>query len=230
VHIESQDLPLHIRTGAYRAPTYNSGAFFMESFIDECAAAAGADPLEYRLRLLARWPDLAWKKCLETVAAKSGWGQSLPKGQGQGIAISNWNMEGKPQAGTTVAVVATVEVTAGGEIKVREVDVAFDCGRVLNRDAVLAQMQGGSLFGMNMSLNEELTVEEGRIVEGNFDQYRMLRMAETPRSLRVHFDAVSGHERYAEVGEPPVGPIGPAIANAIFRATGKRLRNTPFRM
>lgn len=229
VRIESQPFPLHILTGAYRAPTYNSNAFFMESFIDECAAAASIDPLEYRLRLLARWPDTSWKRCLETVASKSGWGKKLANGHAQGIAISNWGMWGKPHAGTTVAAVATVEVTSDGELRVPQLDLAFDCGRVLNRDAVLAQLQGGALFGANMSLCEELNVRAGRIVEGNFDQYPMLRMADAPRSLRVHFDAVSGHERHCEVGEPPVGPIGPAIANAIFSATGKRIRAMPFR-
>jgi isoquinoline 1-oxidoreductase beta subunit len=229
VHIESQSFPLHILTGAYRAPTYNSYAFFMESFIDECAEAAGTDPLEYRLRLLASWPDPGWKKCLQEVAAKSGWGRQLPKGQGQGIAISNWDMGGKPRAGTTVAAVATVEVSPAGELKIPRLDLSFDCGQVLNRDAVLAQLQGGMIFGLNMSLNEELTVKDGRIVEGNFDQYRMLRMSDTPRDLHVHFGALSGHERFTEIGEPPVGPIGPAIANAIYRATGKRIRTTPFR-
>jgi isoquinoline 1-oxidoreductase subunit beta len=228
VRIESQPFPLHIMSGAYRAPTYNSNAFFVESFIDECAAAAGIDALEYRLRLLARWPDAGWRKCLATVAEKSGWGKQLPKGHAQGIAISNWCMWNQPQAGTTVAVVATVEVTSDGKLKVSQLDLAFDCGRILNHDAVLAQLEGGMIFGANMSLNEELNVQDGRIVEDNFDRYPMLRMADTPR-LRVHFDALSGHERHAEVGEPPVGPIGPAIANAIFRATGKRLRTTPFR-
>lgn len=229
VRVESRTLPLHIRTGAYRAPTYNSNAFFMESFIDECAALAGIDPLEYRLRLLARWPDAGWKNCLTTVAAKSGWGKQLPSGQAQGIAISNWSMWGRPHAGTTVAVVATVEVTSSREIRVLQLDLAFDCGRVLNRDAVLAQMQGGMIFGMNMALNEELQVLDGRIVEGNFDQYTLMRMADTPRNLHVHFDALSGHDRYNEVGEPPLGPIGPAIANAVFRATGQRLRSMPLR-
>jgi isoquinoline 1-oxidoreductase beta subunit len=229
VHIESQSFPLHILTGAYRAPTYNSHAFFMESFIDECAAAAGTDPLEYRLRLLASWPDPGWKKCLQEVAAKSGWGRKLPKGHGQGIAISNWDMGGKPSAGTTVAAVATVEVTSAGELTIQQLDLSFDCGQVLNRDAVLAQLQGGMIFGLNMSRNEELTVKDGRIVEGNFDQYPMLRMADTPRNINVHFGALSGHGRITEVGEPPVGPIGPAIANAIFRATGKRIRTMPFR-
>jgi isoquinoline 1-oxidoreductase beta subunit len=229
VRVETRTMPTHIRTGAYRAPPHNSNAFFMESFIDECAAAAGVDPLEYRLRVLARWPDAAWKQCLTTVAEKAGWGKKLLPGQAQGIAISNWGMWGQPHAGTTVAVVATVEVTSNGEIRVPQLDLAFDCGRVLNRDAVLAQMEGGMIFGANMALNEELQVNDGRIVEGNFDQYSLLRLADAPRALRVHFDALSGHDRHAEVGEPPVGPIAPAIANAIYRATGQRLRTTPFR-
>jgi isoquinoline 1-oxidoreductase beta subunit len=228
VRVESRTLPLHIHTGAYRAPTYNSNAFFMESFIDECAAVAGIDPLEYRLRLLSRWPDAGWKNCLTTAATKSGWGKKLPSGQAQGIAISNWGMWGRPHAGTTVAVVATVD-TSNDDIRVLQLDLAFDCGRVLNQDAVLAQMQGGMIFGMNMALNEELHVVDGRIVEGNFDQYAILRMADTPRNLHVHFDALSGHDRYNEVGEPPLGPIAPAISNAVFRATGKRLRAMPLR-
>jgi isoquinoline 1-oxidoreductase beta subunit len=99
---------------------------------------------------------------------------------------------------------------------------------VFNRDAVEAQMQGGMLFGLNMALNEELNIENGRIVEGNFDTYPVLRMAEIPR-LRVHFGGLTGAERTSEVGEPPVGPVGPAVANAIYAATGKRIRTMPFR-
>ncbi len=229
VRVESTRVPLHILHGAYRAPGYNSIAFFVESFIDECAVASGMDPLEYRLRIFDKWPDAGWKKCLEEVAAKSNWGERLPRGQGQGLAISNWAMRGKPHSGTTVAVVAKVNVTRAGELTVERLDLAFDCGRILNRDAVLAQLQGGMLFGLNMSLNEELTIHDGQIVEGNFDRYPMLRMAEIPKKLEVHFGALSGHDRFNEVGEPPVGPVGPAVANAIFRATGKRIRTMPFR-
>jgi isoquinoline 1-oxidoreductase subunit beta len=212
---------------AHRATTLF--AFFVESFIDECAVAAGADPLEYRLKLFEKWPDNGWTKCLQEVAAKANWGQKLPRGRGQGIAISNWAMGGKPQAGTTVAVVATVSVTREGELGVEQLDMAFDCGRLLNQDAALAQLQGGMIFGLNMALNEELTIRDGRIVEGNFDEYPMLRMGEVPKNLHVHLGGLSGHERFNEVGEPPVGPVGPAIANAIFKATGKRIRRTPFR-
>jgi len=229
LRIESSDVPLHVLWGAYRAPSYNSNVFFLESFVDECAAAAGIDPVEYRLRLLAKWPDTGWKKCLQEVAARAGWGKKLPKGQAQGIAISNWGSQKKPHEGTTVATVAHVDVTRAGALKVLQLDLAFDCGRILNPDAVLAQMEGGTLFGLNMSLNEELNIQNGRIVEGNFDQYPMQRMGDVPRVITVHLGGLSGHDRFSEVGEPPVGPVGAAVANAIYRATGKRIRSMPFR-
>ena len=229
VRIESHNLPVHILTGPYRGPGYNSFAFMMESFVDECAAAAQVDPLEYRLNLVAKWPDPGWTKCLRVAAGKAGWGKALPEGTGQGIAISNWAGRGKPQAGTTVCVVATVEVSPRGEIAVRALDIAFDSGRVVNRDAVVAQLEGGAIFALNMSLNEELTISEGRIVEGNFHEYPMLRIGDMPAKINVHFEGLSGHDRFGIIGESPVGPVGPAIANAIFSAIGKRIRTMPFR-
>jgi isoquinoline 1-oxidoreductase beta subunit len=228
VLVDVRNLPFHVVTGAYRGPGYNSYAFMVESFIDECAHAAGIDPVDYRLRLLSKWPDEGWAKVLKEVADKSGWGKTLPKGWAQGVAISNWGMNGKPQAGTTVAVVATVEVTNAGKLTVHQLDAAFDTGRIVNRDAVLNLAQGGLIFGLNMALNEEVSVKDGRMVEGNFDQYPILRTGDMPQ-INVHFGGLSGHDRFSEMGEPPVGPVGPAIANAIFRATGKRIRSTPLR-
>lgn len=226
--VEYHDMPLHIMAGPYRGPGYNSNAFILESFIDECAHAAGIDPLEYRLKMYARWPDPGPTLCLKEAAGKAGWGRKLKKGMAQGIAVGNWGGNGKPQDGTTVCAVATVEVSKKGQLKVHAIDLAFDCGRILNRDAVLHEMQGGVVFGLNMCLNEGLTVKDGRIVEGNFDSYPMLRIADTP-TINIHFGGLSGHERFSEIGEPPVGVIGPAVANAIFRITGKRIRSTPFR-
>jgi isoquinoline 1-oxidoreductase beta subunit len=228
--IETRDFPLHVLWGSYRAPGYNSYVFMMESFIDECAHAAGVDPVDYRIKLLARCPDPGWERCLEEVAAQSGWGNRLPRGQGRGVAISNWGnwVSKDPQGGTTAAAVAHVEVTKEGALRVLQIDLAFDCGQVLERDVVLAQMQGGAIYGLNMALNEELNIRDGRIVEGNFDDYPMLRLADIPK-INVHFGALTGHARFSEVGEPPVGPIGPAVANAIFQATGKRIRSMPFR-
>ncbi|MET0659039.1 MAG: molybdopterin cofactor-binding domain-containing protein [Steroidobacteraceae bacterium] len=228
VQIESMRLPLHILTGPYRGPGYNSYAFMLESFIDECAHAAGIDALEYRLQMVERWPDPSWKGCLQELAKQAQWDKPLPRGQGRGIAISNWGMEGKPSAGTTIAAIASVEVSRGGELRILQLDLAFDTGKVMNRDAVLAQLQGGAVFGLNMALNEELHIQDGAIVEGNFDQYRMLRIGDMPRAINVHFGALSGADRFSEVGEAPVGVVGPAVANAIFNATGKRIRSMPF--
>ena len=226
--VEYHDMPLHIMSGPYRGPGYNSNAFILESFVDECAHVAGIDPLEYRLKIYANWPDPGPTLCLKEVASQAGWGKQLKPGMAQGIAVGNWGSFGRPKAGTTVSAVATVEVSKQGELKVHTIDLAFDCGRILNRDAVLNELQGGVVFGLNMSLNEGLSVKDGRIVEGNFDTYPMLRMADIPQ-INIHFGGLSGHERFAEIGEPPIGVVGPAIGNAIFRATGKRIRSTPFR-
>lgn len=230
VQIESQTVPFHILTGPYRGPGYNSNAFFLETFLDECAVAAGIDPMEYRIKFYGKWADPGWVKCLEEVKAKSGWGEPLPKGQGRGVAIANWGMGGQPEEGTTVATVAKVQVSPEGELKVLQLDVAFDTGRIINEDAVRTELEGGTMFGYNMSVNEGLNIENGRIVEGNFDEYPMIRMADVPPQINVHFGGLSGHNRYFEIGEPPVGTVGPAIGNAIFQATGKRLRSTPFRL
>ncbi|TGD73287.1 xanthine dehydrogenase family protein molybdopterin-binding subunit [Mangrovimicrobium sediminis] len=227
VRLAVSKFPLHIGTGAYRAPCYNSHVFTVETFIDECAAAAGIDAYDYRHKLLGSW-DKSWRKCLQVAAEKAGWGEPLPRGQGLGIAISNWPAAGEKNAGTTVCAVARVEVSPAGEVRVRQIDMSFDSGRVANRDAVSAQLEGGIVFAMNMTLNEELTIRDGAIVEGNYHEYPVLRMADMPQ-INIHFDALSGHERFAIIGEAPVGPVGPAIGNAIFQATGKRLRSMPFR-
>lgn len=230
VQVESSVVPLNILGGPYRGPGYNTHAFFVDSFIDECVVAAGMDPLEYRIKLYAKWGDPGWTKCLEEVRTKSGWGRKLPEGWGQGVAIGNWGMGGKVKAGTTVAVVATVEVSRKGELRVDAIDVAFDSGRVLNRDAVVAQIESGVIFGLNMSMMERITIQNGRVVEGNFHEYPMLRIGDVPKRIDVHFGGLTGDPRDAEMGEPAVGPVGAAVGNAIFQATGKRLRSQPFRL
>lgn len=228
VHISAANLPLHILNGAYRGPCFNSHAFFVESFIDECAVAAGIDPLEYRLKLMSRW-DKPWSDCLHVAAQKAGWGQPLPKGEGRGIAITSWPAGAMHDMGTIMCAVAHVKVSQQGVLTVKQIDVSFDCGRVANQNAVRAQIEGGTIFGMNMTLNEQLTVKDGAIVERNFNDYRMLRINDRLPTVNVHFDALSGHDRFDIIGEAPVGPVGPAIGNAIYQATGKRLRSTPFR-
>ncbi len=228
VEVGTSDLPMHLLTGAYRAPWYNSFIFMVESFIDECAVAAKIDPLEYRLRLLEKWHP-TWSKCLRVVAEKASWNEPLPRGQGRGIAISAFPSAANPHGGSIVCAVATVEVSPEGVLHVSAIDFAFDCGRVANPDAVAAQLEGGVLFALNTTLNEEITIRDGAVVEGNFDLYPILRMGNIPPKINIHFDALSGEDRLGEIGEAPVGPIGPAVGNAIFQATGIRLRTTPFR-
>lgn len=229
VRIETSTVPLHILTGRFRGPGYNTHCFIIESFIDECAARAGIDPLEYRLRILRRWADPGWERCLREAATRSGWGRKLPPRHAQGLAIGNCGIESKPRTGTTAAAVATVEVTETGALVIHALDLAFDCGQILNEDAVRAQLEGSMIFGLNVCLNEELTVKDGQIVQGNFDSYTMLRIADVPRQINVHMGALTGDARYSGTGETGVGVVGPAVANAIFRATGKRIRTMPFR-
>ena len=229
VHLSSTRLPVHVLNGAYRGPCYNSHVFLVETFIDECAVAAGIDPLEYRLRLVSKW-DQSWTDCLRVAAAAAGWGQPLARGEGRGIAISSWPQATQHKFGSVVCTVARVKVSARGELTVQQLDVACDCGSMANRDAVRAQIEGGTLFGLNMTLNEQMTIKDGAMVERNFDQYPMLRMADQKPPVNVHFEALSGDERFAIIGEAPTGPVGPAVGNAIYQATGKRLRSTPFRI
>lgn len=226
VRLTTASHPVHVLNGAYRAPCFNSSAFMTETFIDECAAVAGIDPLEYRLKLIDGW-DESWSEALHIVADKSGWGEVLPKGEGLGIAITSWPKVIR-NFGTVVAAAARVSVTKKGRLSVSRLDIAFDCGSVANEDAVRAQIEGAAIYGLNFTLNEEMTLVNGAMVESNFDSYPMLHMADMPE-IHVHFGALSGHPRFDIVGESPVGPIGPAIGNAIYSATGKRLRSTPLR-
>ena len=228
VHFSATKLPVHVLNGAYRGPCFNSHVFLVETFIDECAVLAGIDPLEYRLKLVSKW-DKPWTDCLRVAAEKAGWGLRLPKGEGMGIAISCWPQAALHDTGSIVCTVARVQVSNDGEVTVKQLDIAFDCGSVANPDAVAAQIEGGTMFGMNMTLNEQMTIKDGAMVESNFEHYPMLRLGDRLPQINVHFDALSGSERFDIIGEAPTGPPGPAIGNAIFQATGKRLRSTPFR-
>jgi isoquinoline 1-oxidoreductase subunit beta len=227
VKLTSTSFPVNILNGAFRAPCYNSYAFMVESFIDECAHAAGADPLAYRLKLLESWSK-SWNDCLRLAAEKIGWGRALPKGEGLGIAISCWPVANVRENGTVIATAVRVAVSKEGAIAIKQIEVAFDCGRIANADAVRAQIEGATLYGLNVAMNEEMTVSDGAMVESNFHEYAIGKMADTP-PVGVHFEALSGHSRMEIIGEAPVGPVQAAVANAIFAATGKRIRRTPFR-
>jgi isoquinoline 1-oxidoreductase beta subunit len=195
-------------------PTHN--IFVVESFIDELAAAAQRDPLAYRLALLGKSPRATG--VLETAAKAAGWGQKLPAGHGRGLSFlySGWD--------TYVAQVADVEVSKSGEVRVHRVVCAVDCGTVVNPDTVKAQMEGGIVYGISGALWGEITLKNGRVEQSNFNNYRVLRMNETP-AIEVHL--VRNNESPGGIGEPGTAATAPALANAIFAATGKRIRRLP---
>jgi isoquinoline 1-oxidoreductase beta subunit len=192
-------------------------AFAVETFIDEAAQAAGQDAYQFRRKLLAHEPRM--RAVLDLAAEKAGWSATpLPKGKGRGIAVAE-------AFNTYVAQVAEVSVGADGKIKVDRVVCAVDCGTPINPDIIAAQMEGGIGFGLGAALYGEISLKDGVVEQNNFDGYRVLRMKEMPK-VEVHI--VASNERPTGVGEPGVAPVGPAVANAIFAATGKRLRVLPF--
>jgi isoquinoline 1-oxidoreductase beta subunit len=191
--------------------------FAVETFIDEIAHASGQDPFELRRKLLADEPRM--KRVLELAAEKAGWsGAPLPKGKGRGIAVAE-------AFKTFVAQVAEVSVDDAGQVKVDRVVCAVDCGTPINPDVIAAQMEGGVGFGLSAALYGAVTLKEGRVEQSNFNSYRVLRMNEMPK-VEVHI--VPSSEAPTGVGEPGVAPVGPAVANAIFAATGRPVRVFPF--
>jgi isoquinoline 1-oxidoreductase subunit beta len=191
--------------------------FAVETFIDEAAYAAGEDAFEFRRKLLGKSPRL--KAVLELAAQKAGWQSSpMPKGKGRGIAVAE-------AFKTFVAQVVEVTVDEQGLIKVDRVVCAVDCGTAINPDIIAAQMEGGIGFGVGAALYGAITLKNGRVEQSNFNNYRVLRMNEMPK-VEVHI--VPSSEAPTGVGEPGVAPVGPAIANAVFAATGKRVREFPF--
>ena len=192
-------------------------AFAVEAFIDEVARAAGQDGFTFRRNLLDHHPRM--KAVLELAAEKAGWSNGpLPKGKGRGIAVAE-------AFKTLVAQVAEVSVDKDGQIKVDRVVCAVDCGTPINPDIIAAQMEGGIGFGLGAVMHGAITLKDGRVEQDNFNSYRVLRMNEMPR-VEVHI--VPSGEPPTGVGEPGVAPIGPAVANAIFAATGKRIYVLPF--
>lgn len=201
----------------WRSVGHSHTAFVVESFIDELAHAAKKDPYEFRRKLLSK--HLRHKSVLELAARKSDWGKTLPAGQKRGIAIHE-------SFGSFIAQVAEVSVSNDGKVHVHRVVCAIDCGRVVNPDTIAAQMEGGIVFGLTAALYGAITLKNGRVEQSNFHNYQMLRMNEMPK-VEVHI--VPSQEPLGGVGEPGVPPIAPAVANAIFAATGKRIRTLPIR-
>ena len=190
-------------------------AFSTETMIDELAAAAGVDPLQFRRSLLAKHPRHLG--VLNLAAEKAGWGKPLPKGRARGIAVHE-------SFNTFVAQVAEVTVAKDRTFKVDRVVCAVDCGVAVNPDVIRAQMEGGIGYGLSAALHGAITLKDGRVEQSNFHDYKPLRIHEMP-AVEVHI--VTSTEKPSGVGEPGVPPIAPAVANAIAAATGKRLRNLP---
>ncbi len=201
----------------WRSVGHSHTAFVVESFLDEAAHAAGKDPFEFRHALLVDKPR--HRVVLELAARKAGWGTLLPQTQARGIAVHE-------SFGSFIAQVAEVSVSTAGKVRVHRVVCAVDCGRVVNPSTIEAQMESGIVFGLSAALYGAITLRDGRVEQSNFDDYKVLRIDEMPK-VEVHI--VQSKEKPGGVGEPGVPPIAPAVCNAIFSLTGKRIRSLPIR-
>ena len=213
-----QDVVKHdagLRVGYWRAVSHNMNAFANESFIDELAAAAKQDPVAYRMSMLQGQPRFL--NVLKLAAEKSGWGTAAAAGRSRGVAL----MEGYD---TYMAQVAEISMV-GGEPRVHRVTVVADLGRMVNPDTVEAQIQSSIIFGLSAALWGEITVDKGRVQQTNFNTYRIMRSNEAPQ---IDIVLVDSTEKPGGIGEPATALIGPAVANAMFAGTGKRVRRMPF--
>ncbi|MDE2562856.1 MAG: xanthine dehydrogenase family protein molybdopterin-binding subunit [Sphingomonadales bacterium] len=215
VSIRRAEADMHLRFGSLRSVDHSQQGFFIESFVDELAHAAGQDPFEFRRSLLAKSPR--HKAVLEKVARMAGWGSPLPKGTARGIAIVK-------SFGTIVAEVAQVSMQ-DGRPSVDKVWCCADAGYVMNPDGFAAQMEGGIIYGLTTALYSGITLKNGAVEQANFDTYPMVRMDEAP-DIEVAFINADTRE-LGGAGEPGLPPIAPAVCNAIFAATGLRIRELP---
>ncbi|HXH03823.1 MAG TPA: xanthine dehydrogenase family protein molybdopterin-binding subunit [Candidatus Competibacteraceae bacterium] len=218
LRVEHVPVELPVPVGFWRSVGHSFNAFFVESFIDELAHAAGRDPLDYRLRLLAERPR--HRRVLERAAEAAGWhGAALPPGRGRGLAVHE-------SFGSIVAQVAEIDLR-DGRLRVERVVCAVDCGPVVNPDTVRAQMESGIIFGLSAALYGAITLRQGGVEQSNFPDYPLLAMADTP-AIEVHI-LTADDAPLGGVGEVGVPPIAPAVVNAVFAATGERWRRLPLR-
>jgi isoquinoline 1-oxidoreductase subunit beta len=208
----------HVPVMFWRSVGSSQNAFFMESYIDELAHAAGKDPYQFRRALLAHRPDILG--VLDKIAEKGDWGKRLPAGRGRGIAVHE-------SFGSIVGQVAEVTVDRKGEVRVDRIVAAVDCGHAVNPSIVEAQIESGVIYGLSAALYGEITIKDGRVEQSNFDAYRIVSLADTPK-IEVYL-ALSGGKKWGGIGEPGTPPTAPAVANAVFAATGHRARSLPLK-
>jgi isoquinoline 1-oxidoreductase subunit beta len=243
MRIENPEAAVHTRVGWYRSVSNIPHAFAIQSFVAELAAAAKRDPKDYLLELIGparridprtiadSWNytespvlyplDTGRLRCvIETAAQQAGWGRSMPAGRGLGIA-AHYSFV------AYVAAVVEVAVGANGELTIPRVDIAFDCGAQVNPERVRSQLEGACVMGLGNALLSEITFKAGRVEQSNFNDYQVARMNIAPREIRVHMIPGDFAMPLGGVGEPGVPPIAPALCNAIFAATGKRIRRLP---
>jgi isoquinoline 1-oxidoreductase beta subunit len=213
VHVDFQQQEIGVTVGYWRSVSHALNCFVAESFMDELAASARKDPLEFRKALLAKQPRFL--NVLKLVTRVSNFG-SPPKGRYQGLAL----MEGY---GTYMAQVAEISIEAG-KVKLHRVYCAVDCGQQVNTDTVIAQIESSVMFGFSALMWGEINIQNGRVQQTNFDSYRVARMNETPR---IDVYSVDSNEAPGGIGEPATALIAPAVCNAVFAATARRIRSLP---
>lgn len=245
VRLENPEAAAHTRVGWYRSVSNIPHGFAIQSFVDELAHKAGQDPLQYQLKLLGpdrqidpRTLSEEWnygesperypidtgrlRTVLETAAKAAGWGRSLPKGRGLGLAVHYSFV-------TYVAAVIEVEVKDDGTLIVHQADIAVDCGPQINPERIRSQFEGACVMGLGNAVLGEISFKEGKVQQDNFHMYEVARMSLAPKQVQVHLVTPPGDVPLGGVGEPGVPPIAPALCNAIFAATGKRIRSLPVR-
>jgi isoquinoline 1-oxidoreductase beta subunit len=210
-----RDEPPAVPTGFWRGVGPNNNVFAIESFMDELARRAGKDPVAFRRDMLTKTPRLV--AAIDLAASKAGWGTPLPPRTGRGIAAQT-------AFGSYIATVAEVEVGDDGVVKVKRIVSAVDTGIVVNPDSVVAQLQGGLIFGLTAALYGEITIKNGRVEQSNYNNYRVLRINEVPQ-IEVHL--IASGEAPGGIGETGTTAAPPAVGNAIYAATGVRLRRLP---
>jgi isoquinoline 1-oxidoreductase beta subunit len=211
----NREEPPGVNTGFWRGVGSNNNVFAIECFMDELARKANMDPVEFRRGMLGNNPRL--KAALDLVAEKSGWGQPLPPRVGRGVSV-------QPSFGSFIATVVEAEVDNNGEVHLRRATSAVDTGIAVNPDTIMAQLEGGLIFGLTAALWGEVTIDKGRVRQSNFNDYRMLRIDEAP-NIEVH--VIKSSEDPGGIGETGATAGPPALRNAIYAATGVALRRLP---